>query len=71
MNLKKELGQYKQGIRELSEEANKIGRQIQVLQQRRQQIINEMVGTNANIVLLERLVKESKEKKEPKKKGKW
>ena len=62
-NIKKELKQHREGMDALQAQLNKTNQQIQLLQQQRQQIINKMIGTNANIVLLQRLVEESKEVK--------
>jgi len=62
MSIKEELKEHKKGIESLRNQLNETNQQIQILQQKRQEIINRMIGTNANIVLLERLVKEPKKK---------
>lgn len=63
VDLKKELKNYKNGLNELQDQLNKTNQQMQLLQQQQQQIINKIIGTNANVVLLQRLVEESKEVK--------
>ena len=62
-DLKQELKSYEEGLVDLQTQLNENTQQIQQLQQQRQQIVNKMIGTNASIVLLQRLVKESKEVK--------
>ena len=63
MSIKKELKEHEKGMESLQKQLNEANQAIQVLRDKRQQIINRMIGTNANIVLLQRLVKESKEVK--------
>ena len=63
LNPEKELQQYKSGLGELQTRLSEIATQIQTLEKEKAEIINKIIGTNANIVLLQRLVKESKEVK--------
>jgi len=57
LNPEKELQQYKSGLGELQTRLSEIATQIQTLEKEKAEIINKIIGTNANIVLLQRLVK--------------